>query len=64
VVFLWSQSPATGDPVVLPGLTPRRPGARLILGGPGWDRNQIPAAARLVDTLPEALAGVAAALGY
>jgi MerR family transcriptional regulator, light-induced transcriptional regulator len=64
VVFLWSQSPATGDPVVLPGLTPRRPGARLILGGPGWDRNHIPAAARLVDTLPEALAAVAAALGY
>ena len=64
VVFLWSQSPATGDPVVLPGLTPRRPGARLILGGPGWDRNQIPAAARVVETLPEALAGVVAALGY
>ena len=64
VVFLWSQVAATGDPVVLPDLSPRRPGARLILGGPGWDRDQIPAAARLVDTLPSARSEVAAALGY
>lgn len=64
VVFLWSQARATGDPDALPGLSPRRPGARLILGGPGWDRERIPAAARLVDTLPEARSEVAAALGY
>ena len=64
VVFLWSQGPATGDPALLPDLFPRRPGARLILGGPGWDRDRIPASARLVDTLPDALSEVAAALGY
>jgi MerR family transcriptional regulator, light-induced transcriptional regulator len=64
VVFLWSQSPATGDPAMLPDLFPRRPGARLILGGLGWDRDRIPASARLVDTLPDALSEVAAALGY
>jgi methanogenic corrinoid protein MtbC1 len=64
VVFLWSQVPATGNPVCLPDLFPRRPGARLILGGPGWDRDRIPAAARLVGTLPEALSEVVAALGY
>ena len=64
VVFLWSQVPATGDPVALPHLSPRRPGARLILGGPGWDRNRIPASARLVGTLPEAVSDVVAALGY
>ena len=64
VVFLWSQVPATGDPAVLPDLSPRRPGARLILGGPGWDRHGIPAGARLVATLPEALSEVVAALGY
>jgi hypothetical protein len=63
VVFLWSQVPATGNPVSLPDLSPRRPGARLILGGPGWDRDRIPAAARLVSTLPEALSEVMAALG-
>ena len=64
VVFLWSQAPATGDPRVLPDLSPRRPGARLILGGPGWDPERIPAAARLVSSLPEALSEVEAALGY
>jgi hypothetical protein len=64
VVFLWSQVAATGDPVDLPDLSPRRPGARLILGGPGWDRGRIPAAARLVGTLPEAVSEVVAALGY
>ena len=64
VVFLWSQAPATGDPAMLPDLFPRRPGARLILGGPGWDQDRIPASARLVDTLPDALSEVAAALGY
>jgi MerR family transcriptional regulator, light-induced transcriptional regulator len=64
VVFLWSQAAATGDPAMLPDLFPRRPGARLILGGPGWDRDQIPASARLVDSLPDALSEVAAALGY
>jgi len=64
VVFLWSQAPGTGDPAALPDLSPRRPGARLILGGPGWDRDRIPATARLVTSLPEALSEVVAALGY
>jgi MerR family transcriptional regulator, light-induced transcriptional regulator len=64
VVFLWSQAPATGDPRALPDLSPRRPGTRLILGGPGWDRDRIPAAARLVSSLPEALSEIVAALGY
>ena len=64
VVFLWSQAAATGDPALLPDLFPRRPGARLILGGPGWDRDRIPASARLVGSLPDALSEVAAALGY
>jgi len=64
VVFLWSQAAATGDPAMLPDLFPRRPGARLILGGPGWDRDRIPASARLVGSLPDALSEVAGALGY
>jgi hypothetical protein len=64
VVFLWSQVPATGDPAMLPDLFPRRPGTRLILGGPGWDRDRIPVSARLVGSLPDALSGVAEALGY
>jgi hypothetical protein len=64
VVFLWSQAPATGDPLALPDLSPRRPGARLILGGPGWDTGRLPAGARHVSSLPEALSEVVAALGY
>ena len=64
VVFLWSQVPGTGNPVVLPDLSRSRPGARLLLGGPGWDRDRIPASARLVSTLPEAVSEVVAALGY
>jgi hypothetical protein len=64
VVFLWSQTPATGDPAALPDLSPRRPGARLILAGPGWDSGHVPAGARLAGTLPGALADVMAALGY
>ena len=40
------------------------PVRRLILGGPGWDRDRIPARARLVGTLPEAVSEVVAALGY
>jgi len=64
VVFLWSQAPATGDPLALPDLSPRRPGARLILGGPGWHRDRLPAGTRLVSSLPEALSEVVAALGY
>ena len=52
------------DPAMLPDLFPRRPGARLILGGPGWDRDRVPAAARLVGTLPDARSEVVAALGY
>jgi MerR family transcriptional regulator, light-induced transcriptional regulator len=64
VVFLWSQMSATGDPAMLPDLFPRRPGARLILGGPGWAQDRIPSSARLVGTLPDAMSEVAAALGY
>jgi MerR family transcriptional regulator, light-induced transcriptional regulator len=64
VVFLWSQAPATGDPLALPDLSPRRPGARLILGGPGWHRDRVPAGTRLVSSLPEALSEVVASLGY
>jgi hypothetical protein len=62
-VFLWSQMSASGDPAALPDLLPRRPGARLLLGGPGWQRDGLPARARLVRTLPEAVVEVAGALG-
>ncbi len=63
-VFLWSQVSATGDVAGLPDLRPRRPGSRLLLGGPGWPvAPALPGAARLTRTLPEAVAEVLAALG-
>jgi hypothetical protein len=63
-VFLWSQVPASGDVRALPDLRPRRPGTRLLLGGPGWPRTALPDDARLVETLPGAVAEVLAALGH
>ncbi|MFI5067784.1 MAG: B12-binding domain-containing protein, partial [Streptosporangiales bacterium] len=62
-VFLWSQVPASGNARALPDLRPRRPGARLVLGGAGWPRTALPEGARLVETLPGAVAEVLAALG-
>ena len=62
-VFLWSQVPASGDARALPDLRPRRPGTRMLLGGQGWPRTALPDGARLVETLPGAVAEVLAALG-
>jgi MerR family transcriptional regulator, light-induced transcriptional regulator len=62
-VFLWSQVPATGDLAVLPDLRPRRPGARLLLGGPGWPQRGRPDGSRLIGNLPDAVTEVMASLG-
>ncbi|HWG65641.1 MAG TPA: MerR family transcriptional regulator [Streptosporangiaceae bacterium] len=62
-VFLWSQQASTGDPGPLAALPTQRPGVRLLLGGPGWWQDDLPAGVELVHTLPEAIAGVLGALG-
>ncbi len=62
-VFLWSQVPDTGDPAALPDLRRRRPGARLLLGGPGWPLDGLPGGSRLIGTLPDAVTEVMASLG-
>ncbi|MGP7996962.1 MAG: MerR family transcriptional regulator [Streptosporangiaceae bacterium] len=62
-VFLWSQLRITGDPAALPDLRPRRPGARLLLGGPGWPEHGLPEGSRLIGSLPDAVIEVLAALG-
>lgn len=62
-VFIWSQLPATGDLAALPALPQRRPGNRLLLGGPGWCRGRPPAGVRQVHSLPDAVTEVVAALG-
>ena len=62
-VFLWSQTTDTGDPAALPDLRPRRPGVRLLLGGPGWPPDGLPAGSRLIGNLPDAVTEVMSALG-
>jgi MerR family transcriptional regulator, light-induced transcriptional regulator len=63
VVFLWSQTAATGDPAPLADLRdhPSRP--RIFVGGPGWDPAGIPDAVQFLPSLPAAVAEVEAALG-
>jgi hypothetical protein len=63
-VFLWSQVPDTGDPAALPDLRRRRPGARLLLGGPGWPQAALPEGSRLIGNLPDAVTEVMASLGH
>ena len=60
-VFVWSQTAATGDPAQLAGLPRQRPPLRLFLAGPGWV--SVPAGARAVSTLPEAVLEARAAVG-
>jgi len=62
-VFLWSQVPDTGDPATLPDLRRRRPGARLLLGGPGWPQDGLPEGCRLIGNLPDAVTEIMAAQG-
>ncbi|TDE17052.1 MerR family transcriptional regulator [Actinomadura sp. 6K520] len=54
-VFLWSQTPATGDPAWLTGLPSSRPPYRIVTGGPGWHRDHLPPHTAQVATLPEAV---------
>jgi hypothetical protein len=61
VVFVWSQTAATGDPAPLAALPASRPPARLVVGGPGW-ASGLPRKAVRVDSLPDAVARIAATL--
>ena len=59
-VFVWSQTAATGDPVPLARCAPGP--WQLIIGGPGWRQDRVPAGTRLVDKLPAAVTAVRAAV--
>lgn len=39
-VFLWAQLPINGDPKFFRDIPTIRPAPRIVLGGPGWDRDQ------------------------
>ncbi|MFC4055702.1 MerR family transcriptional regulator [Actinomadura syzygii] len=61
-VLVWSQTARTGDPGWLDGLPGSRPVVRLLVGGPGWNRDRLPSTARLVTALPEAVTEIRSAL--
>jgi hypothetical protein len=54
-VFVWSQTADTGDPAWLTALPAARPPYRLLVGGPGWARDRVPAHATSVTALSEAV---------
>jgi DNA-binding transcriptional MerR regulator len=39
-VFLWAQLTKNGDPIFFKNIPNVRPAPRVVLGGPGWDRDQ------------------------
>ena len=54
VVFVWSQTPATGDPALLGGLPSLRPAPMVVAGGPGWGAS-LPAGVRRTTDFVEAV---------
>jgi DNA-binding transcriptional MerR regulator len=61
-VFIWSQTSASGDASAVAGLPQFRPTPAVIVGGPGWPE-ALPAGVDRVETLADAVARIARALG-
>ncbi|MDL4817841.1 MerR family transcriptional regulator [Actinomadura opuntiae] len=55
-VFVWSQTTETGDPSWLADLPAPRPPLRVVVGGPGWDRERLPPETSFATSMCEALA--------
>lgn len=62
-VFLWAQRPATGNPDQLSHLPTLRPAPLLVTGGPGWQRDTLPAEVAVSSSLGEAVELVVSATG-
>jgi DNA-binding transcriptional MerR regulator len=62
-VFIWSQMPTTGDATQLRELPHLRPAPRVVLGGPGWDREALPAMATWSDCLGHAVHTILESMG-
>ncbi|MEV7968069.1 MerR family transcriptional regulator [Sphaerisporangium sp. NPDC088356] len=60
VVFVWSQLDLTGDPAPLQALPALRPSSRIIVGGPGWWDERLPAGVSRAFSLEDAVAQVRA----
>jgi DNA-binding transcriptional MerR regulator len=61
-IFLWAQLPQNGDPKFFREIPAIRPAPRIILGGPGWDR-ELCADAAFVDGLASACEEITRAVG-
>jgi methanogenic corrinoid protein MtbC1 len=61
-IFLWAQMPQNGDPKYFRDIPVVRPAPRIILGGPGWDREKCHDAA-FADGLAMACEEIARAVG-
>jgi len=61
-VFVWSQTPATGDPAALAGLAASGLAGRVIAGGRGWRSAREATGAEHVGALADAVSAVQAAL--
>lgn len=61
-IFLWAQMPENGDPKFFRDIPSVRPAPRIILGGPGWDREECKEVA-FADGLATACEEIARAVG-
>ncbi len=61
-IFLWAVMPENADPQTFRNLPKVRPAPRLLLGGPGWDRESC-ADAYFVDDLASACEEISRAVG-
>ena len=61
-LFVWAQTPKSGDPGPLLQLPVTRPATALVLGGQGWDPTTLPEHATLASDLGAAVALVGQAL--
>ena len=61
-VFLWAQLKENAQPEFFRGLPDVRPAPRIVLGGPGWDRNECSDVA-FVEDLEQACQEIGRAVG-
>lgn len=62
-IFIWSQMPTTGGGAQLEALPALRPAPRIVLGGPGWDQQDLPGTAIWADSLGRAVTVILESMG-
>ena len=61
-IFIWSHNSSTACPTDLYALARRRPPIPVVVGGPGWRDDTLPASVTRVDSLTAAIAAVSLGL--